>query len=255
MGNFVQDARYGLRNLTRNPGFVLIAILTLALGIGANTTIFSVIDSTLLKPLAFPGADRLVLVWETFGKGPDNWNIVSAPNFWDFRRQSRSFENMAIFDSAGRGYNLSPTRNSREAEQVSGLRVSAGFFSVLGVKPFLGRTFLPEEEILGRDREVVLSYGLWQTRYDGDPSLVGKTIRVDGADFTVIGVMPREFEWQFWSGPRKLWVPVGYTKTDFGRGDNSFLSIARLKPGVTLEQARAEMEAVGKNVAAQYPAD
>jgi predicted permease len=253
MGNFVQDARYGLRNLTRNPGFVVVAMLTLALGIGANTTIFSVINNTLLKPLPFPGADRLVLVWETFGKGPDNQNIVSAPNFWDFQRQSRSFENMAIFDSAGRGYNLSPTRNSREAEQVSGLRVSAGFFSVLGVKPFLGRTFLPEEEILGRDREVVLSYGLWKTRYDGDPSLVGKTIRVDGADFTVIGVMPREFEWQFWSGPRKLWVPVGYTKTDFGRGDNSFLSIARLKPGVSVAQARAEMEAVGKSVAAQYP--
>ena len=111
---------------------------------------------------------------------------------------------MAIFDSAGRGYNLSPSGNSQEAEQVSGLRVSAGFFSVLGAKPLLGRTFLPEEETLGKDHEVVLSYGLWKTRYGGDPSLVGKTIRIDGADFTVIGVMPREFEWQFWSGPRQL---------------------------------------------------
>ena len=156
---------------------------------------------------------------------------------------------MAIFDSAGRGYNLSTSGNqagnAQEAEQVSGLRVSAGFFSVLGAKPFLGRTFLPEEETLGKDHEVVLSYGLWKERYGGDPSLVGRTIRVDGADFTVVGVMPREFQWQFWSGPRRLWVPVGYTKTDFGRGDNSFLSIARLKPGVTVAQARAEMEAVG----------
>ena len=160
---------------------------------------------------------------------------------------------MAIFDSAGRGYNLAPTRDSKEAEQVSGLRVSAGFFSVLGAKPFLGRTFLPEEEILGKDHVVVLSYGLWKSRYNGDPSLVGKTIRVDSADFTVIGVMPREFEWQFWSGARQLWVPVGYTKTDFGRGDNSFICIARLKPGVSVAQAGAEMEAVGKNVAAQYP--
>jgi putative ABC transport system permease protein len=253
MGNLTQDVRYGLRNLTRNPGFVLVAMLTLALGIGANTTIFSVINNTLLKPLPFPGGDRLVLVWETFGKGPDNWNIVSAPNFWDFRRVSQSFEAMAIFDSAGRGYNLSATGNSQEAEQVSGLRVSAGFFSVLGVKPLLGRTFLPEEEALGKDREVVLSYGLWKTRYGGDPSLVGRTIRIDGADFTVIGVMPPDFAWQFWSGPRKLWVPVGYTKTDFGRGDNSFISIARLKPGVSVPQARSEMEAVGRNVAAQYP--
>src|SRR5580704_1644729 len=248
MGNLFQDVRYGIRNLGRNRSFVIVAMLTLALGIGANTTIFSVIHSTLLKPLPFPGSDRLVLVWETFGKGRDNWNIVSAPNFWDFQKQSRSFEAMAIFDSAGRGYNLSPTNNSQEAEQVSGLRVSAGFFTVLGAKPLLGRTFLPEEEYLGKDRVVVLSYGLWQSRYNGDPALVGRPIRVDGADFTVVGVMPREFDWQFWSGSRRLWVPVGYTKTDYGRGDNSFISIARLKPGVSVPQAKAEMEAVGKSV-------
>jgi putative ABC transport system permease protein len=255
MGTLLQDVRYGLRNLLRNPGFALVAMLTLALGIGANTTIFSVIDNTLLKPLPFPAADRLLLVWETFGKGSDNWNIVSAPNFWDFQRQSRSFETMAIFDSAGRGYNLSATSNRQEAEQVSGLRVSAGFFSVLGAKPLLGRTFLPEEETLGRDREVVLSYGLWKTRYGGDPSLVGRTIRIDGAEFTVVGVMPRDFAWQFWSAPRQLWVPVGYTKTDFGRDENSFIAIARLKPGVSVAQARSEMEAVGSHIAKQYPTE
>jgi putative ABC transport system permease protein len=255
MRTLLQDARYGLQNLGRNPGFALVAMLTLALGIGANTTIFSVMSNTLLKPLAFPGADRMVLVWETFGKGPDNWNIVSAPNFHDFERQSHSFETMAIFDSAGRGYNLSATGGRQEAEQVSGLRVSAGFFSVLGVKPLFGRTFLPEEETLGKDREVVLSYGLWKTRYGGDASLVGRSIRIDGAQFTVIGVMPRDFAWQFWSGPRQLWVPVGYTKTDFGRGDNSFIAIARLKPGVSVAQARSEMEAVGSNVARQNPSE
>ena len=254
-GTFLQDIRYGLRNLARNPGFTIVALLTLALGIGANTTIFSVIDNTLLKPLPFPDSSRLVLVWETFGQGRDNWNIVSAPNFWDFQKQSHSFESMAIFDSAGRGYNLSSSGNKQEAEQVSGLRVSSGFFSVLGAKPLLGRTFLPEEETLGKDHEVVLSYGLWQTRYGGDPSLLGRTVTIDGDAFTVIGVMPREFEWQFWSGRRKLWVPVGYTKTDFGRGDNSFLAIARLKPGVTEAQARAEMEAIGNNVQRQYPSE
>ena len=253
MGTLLQDMRYGLRNLGRNPGFTIVAMLTLALGIGANTTIFSVINNTLLKPLPFPNPERLVLVWETFGKGPDNFNIVSAPNFWDFERQSHSFESMAIFDSGGRGYNLSAIGDKQEAEQVSGLRVSAGFFSVLGAKPLLGRTFLHEEETLGRDQEVVLSYGLWKRRYGGDPSLVGRTIRVDGADFTVVGVMPRDFEWQFSSDQRQLWVPVGYTKTDFGRGDNSFISIARLKPGVSVPQARAEMEAVGSSVQRQYP--
>src|SRR5438445_13893445 len=202
----LQDVRYGFRNLARNPGFTIVTMLTLALGIGANTTIFSVINNTLLKPLPFPHPERLVLVWETFGKGPDNWNIVSAPNFCDFDRQSHSFQGMAIFDSAGRGYNLSAAGTKQEPEQVSGLRVSAGFFPVLGVKPFLGRTFLPEEEIPGNDHEVVLSYGLWKHRYGGDRSLVGRTIRIDGEDFTVVGVMPREFGWQFWSGPRQLWV-------------------------------------------------
>jgi putative ABC transport system permease protein len=135
---------------------------------------------------------------------------------------------------------------------VSGLRVSSGFFSVLGVKPFLGRTFLPEEETLGRDREVVVSYGLWKRRYGGDPALVGRTIKIDGEDFTVVGVMPREFHWQFWSGPRQLWVPVGYTKTDYYRGGNSFVAIARLKPGVTVAQAQAGMEGIASRLVEQY---
>ncbi|HUI41107.1 MAG TPA: ABC transporter permease [Terriglobia bacterium] len=250
-----QDLRYALRTLTRDRGFALVAMLTLALGIGANTTMFSVINATLLKPIPFPDPQRLVLVWETFGKGPDNINIVSAPNFWDFQRQSHSFEGIAIMDSAGRGYNLSPTGTKREPEQVSGLRVSAGFFPVLGVKPFLGRTFLPEEEVPGKDHEVVLSYGLWKRRYGGDPALLGHTVKIDGEDFSVVGVMPRDFEWQFWSSQRQLWVPVGYTKTDYGRDNNSFIAFARLKPDVTVAQARSEMEAIGRRLARQYPTE
>jgi len=194
-----------------------------------------------------------MLVWETLGKGPENYNIVSAPNFWDFQRQSHSFESMAIFDSGGRGYNLSATGSDRQPEQVSGLRVSAGFFTVAGVTPLLGRTFLPEEEIPGKDHEVVLSYGLWKRRYGADPHLVGQAIRIDGADFTVIGVMPPQFEWQFWSGPRQLWVPVGYTKTDYGRDENSFIAIGRLKAGVTVAQASAEVQGIASRLAKQYP--
>jgi putative ABC transport system permease protein len=253
MTTLIQDLRYGLRMMAKNPGFTVVAVLTLALGIGANTTIFSVINATLFKRLPFPDPARLVFVWETFGKGPDNWNIVSAPNYWDFRRQSHSFEGMAIFDSAGRGYNLSATGSKQEPEQVSGLRVSGNFFSVLGVRPYLGRTFLPEEETLGRDREVVLSYGLWKRRYGGDPALVGRTIKIDGEDFTVVGVMPREFAWQFWSGPRQLWVPVGYTKTDYGRDENSFIAFARLRPDVTVAQARAEIGSIASRLVQQYP--
>jgi len=251
----LQDLRYGSRLLAKSPGFTAVAIFTLALGIGANTTIFSVLNATLLKRLPFPDSNRIVLLWETFGKGPDNINIVSAPNFWDFQRQSSSFESMAIFDSSGRGYNLSSLGSRQDAEQVSGLRVSAGFFPVLGIKPFLGRTFLAEEELAGRDHEVVLSYGLWKRRYGGDPQLVGRTIKIDGEDFTVVGVMPRDFHWEFWSGTRQLWVPVGYTKTDYSRGDNSFLSIARLKPGVSVAQADSEVKAIAGRLVKQYPAD
>jgi predicted permease len=255
MKGLFQDVRYALRRLRKSPGFTMVAVLTLALGIGANTTIFSVMNATLLKPISFPDPARLVLVWQTFGKGPDNYNIVSAPNYWDFARQNHVFESMALFDSAGRGYNLSASGSSREPEQVSGLRVTASFFSVLGVQPFLGRTFLPEEEVRGKDHEVVLSYGLWQRRYGADRALVGKTIKVDGEDLTVVGVMPRDFHWEFWSGHRQLWVPVGYTEGDKDRGSNSFISFARLKPGVTVEQARIEIESIGTRLSQQYPND
>ena len=255
MTTLFQDLRYALRQLRRSPGFTLVAVLTLALGIGANTTIFSVMNATILKKLSFPDPDRLVLVWQTYGKGPDNYSIVSAPNYWDFERQNHVFEGIALFDSAGRGYNLSTGGSNAEPEQVSGLRVSANFFSVLGVQPFLGRTFLPEEEIRGKDHEVILNYGLWQRRYGADRSLVGKTIKVDGEDFTVVGVMPREFHWEFESGHRQLWVPVGYTEGDRYRGAQSFISFARLKPGVTVAQARAEMEGIGTRLSQQYPAD
>jgi putative ABC transport system permease protein len=254
-GQAVQDVRFGLRTLARDRGFTLIAVLTLALGIGANTTIFSVINTAVLQPLPFPDPQRLVLLWETFGKGPDNYNIVSAPSVWDFQLHSRSFEGIAFFDSAGRGYNLSAKGNAREPEQVSGLRVSSGFFTVLGVRPMLGRAFLPEEELAGKDREVVLSYGLWKRRYGGDPSLIGRTIRIDGADYTVVGVMPASFRWAFWSAPRQLWVPVGYTKGDYERGSNSFIAFARLKPGVTVAQANAEMQALAAHLVQQYPKD
>ena len=208
----LQDLRFGARMFVKNAGFAAAAVITLALGIAANTVIFSVMNATILKAPNFPESERLVLVWETFGKGPDNLNIVSAPNYWDFQRQNHVFEDIAIFDSAGRGYNLSAAGESREPEQVSGLRVSASFFPVLGVRPLLGRVFLPEEEIRGKDHEVILSYGLWTRRFAGDPALVGKTIKVDGEDFTVVGIMPREFHWEFWSGQRQLWVPVGYTE-------------------------------------------
>jgi putative ABC transport system permease protein len=252
MNTIWQDVRYGSRMLFKNPGFTLVAIVTLALGIGANTTIFSVINSLLLKPIPFPEADRLVLVWQSQVDDPKNRNIVSAPNYWDWRRENDVFAEMAIFDSAGKGYNLS---GEGEPERVSGVRVSAGFFDVLGVKPRLGRAFLPEEEQPGKHQVVVMSDGLWRSRYNSDPAVVGKTIKVDGENHTVIGVTPPEFEFQFFSPIRQLWVPVAYTRGDQDRGSNSFLCLARLKPGVTMEQARAKMNTIGLSLAEQYPQD
>lgn len=252
MQTFMQDLRFGTRMLFKQPGFTLIAVLTLALGIGANTTIFSVINSLLLKPIPFPDPDRLALLWENQANAPDNLNIVSAPNYLDWQRQTDVFASMALFDSAGKGYNLS---GGGEPERVSGVRVSWSFFEVLGVKPRLGRAFLPEEETPGKHQVVVISDGLWHSRYNADPSLVGKTIKVDSEDFTVIGVMPPEFEFQFFGPQRQLWVPIFYTEGDRERGSHSFYSIARLKPDVTMEQARARMHTIGLSLAQQYPTD
>ena len=247
-----QDLRYGARMLLKNPGFALVAIVTLALGIGANTTIFSVINSLLLKPIPFPDADRLALVWQSQANDPKDRNIVSAPNYWDWQRQNDVFEKMAILDSAGKGYNLS---GGGEPDRVSGVRVSAGFFDVLGVRPRLGRTFLPEEEQPGNHRVIVLSDGLWRSRYNSDPDIIGKTVKVDSEDHTVVGVMPPDFEFQLYSPIRQLWVPIAYTQGDQDRGSNSFLCLARLKPGVTMEQARERMNVIGRGLAEQYPQD
>jgi putative ABC transport system permease protein len=250
MERFLGDIRYAVRTWIRSPGFAFTSVLTLALGIGVNTTMFSVVNATLLQPPPFPDPDRLVTVWKGRIDNPKNLNIVSMPNYRDWKADSHVFEAIALFDSAGRGYNLT---SGGEPEQVSGLRVTASFFPVLGVPPMLGRTFRAEEEEPGRDRVVVLSHGLWTRRYRADPAIVGSTIQVDGAAFTVVGVMPPDFVFQFWSAPRQLWVPAGWTRGDQSRGANSFVSIARLKPGVSLADARGEMDVIGRALAASYP--
>jgi predicted permease len=252
MDTLWQDLRFGVRMLVKNPGFTAVAVLTLALGIGANATIFSIVNAVLLQPLPYRDADRLVMVWETSTQSPDDIGIVSAPNYLDWQRQNDVFESMAFFDSAGRGYNLS---GGPEPEQVSGVRVSASFFSVFGVTPALGRIFLPDEETPGKDHVVVLSDSLWRRRYGADPNLIDKTIRVDGEDYTVVGIMPPGFHFQFWSSPRQLWVPVVFTEGDLERGSHSFVVCARLKAGVSIEQSRAQMDVIGRSLSEQYPKD
>ncbi|HEY6211910.1 MAG TPA: ABC transporter permease, partial [Vicinamibacterales bacterium] len=247
-----QDVRYALRTLGRAPGFTAAAVLTLALGIGANTTMFSVMNGTLRQPVPFPEAERLETVWKVRVGDPETLNITSLPNYRDWRDRTHTFESLALFDSAGRGYNLTGPGGDNEAEQVPGLRVTASFFTVLGVPPLLGRTFVPDEETPGRDRVVVLSHSLWLRRYGGDGSIVGKTIQIDSKGFTVVGVMPPAFRFRF-GVERQLWVPAGWTKGDEERGSNSFIVIGRLKRGVTLEQARGDMDTIGRALAAEYP--
>jgi putative ABC transport system permease protein len=245
MDQLLTDVRYAFRTWRRSPGFALAAIATLALGIGANSTIFSVVNATLLRPIAYPQPDRLMTVWKARVQSPADFNIVSMPNYKEWQRRSTSFASMAIFDSAGRGYNLTGVA---EPEQVSGVRVTASFFDVLGVPPLLGRTFRPEEEEPGAGLLVVLSHGLWVRKYGADRAVVGRPIQIDGLPHTVVGVMPASFRFQFWSGVRELWVPARWTRGDYDEGSNSFLCIGRLKPGVTLAQARSEMDAIGRSM-------
>jgi predicted permease len=249
MSSLWSDVRYGIRLWGRNPGFTAVAVLTLALGIGANTTMFSVVNATLFQPLPFPDAERLQTLWKG-GTDPKDLNITSLPNYRDWVAQNHVFQSLALFDSAGRGYNLT---SNGEPEQVSGVRVTASFFDVLGVKPMLGRTFRAEEEEPGKARVAVLSHGLWIRRYGADRSIIGKTIQIDSTPYTVVGVMPEGFTFQFWSRQRQLWVPAGWTAGDQDRGSNSFLCIGRLKAGVTLQTARAEMDTIGKSLARAYP--
>ncbi len=251
MRTVLADLRYAVRIWSRTPGLAAVALVTLALGIGANTTMFSVVNTVLLQPLPFDEPDRLMTLWKGQQEAPESLGITSLPDFRDWKAASRSFESLALFDSAGRGYNLG---GMPEPEQVLGLRVTASFFDVLGVRPLIGRTFTEDEETPGRDRVVVLSHQVWTRRYGADPGILGRTIRIDGEPFEVVGVMPASFRFQFWSGLRQLWVPAGWTAGDQERTSNSFICIGRLRPGVTLAQARGEMDAIGRALSAAYPA-
>lgn len=241
----MSDLRYALRALRSQRGFTILAVLILALGIGANSALFSVINSLLFKPLPYPQPDRLVLLWLRGIGRPDNTTIASMPNFVDWQSNSRSFSAMAAY--AWMNYNLSGTA---EPEQVPGIRVSAALFPVLGVEPRLGRAFTAEEEALGRDRVVVISDNLWRRRFGGDPGMVGKSIRVDGEQRTLIGVMPPGF--QFPDVSHDVWAPIAFNADDQGRDSQSFGVVARLKPGVTLEQAQAEMDAMGRRMEREF---
>jgi predicted permease len=244
-----QNVRYAVRTLRRAPGFTAVAVLTLALGIGANTVMFGIMNATMLQRLPFPEPERLAMLWQASATERGSFSIVSMPNYRDWLERSRSFASIGLLDSAGRGYSVT---GQGDAERVPGLRVTASFFDVLGIPPMLGRTFLKEEEDAGRDRVVVLSHGLWTRRYAADAAIVGRTIQIDGKAHVVVGVMPPSFVLEYGSR-RELWVPAGWTEGDHDRTSNSFVAIARLKPDVTIEQARSEMDTIGRALSAEYP--
>jgi putative ABC transport system permease protein len=256
--NLIQDVRYGLRLLARNPGFTAVVVGTLALGIGANTTIFSVTNALLFRPPAgIERPDQLVLLFRRFAHNRVGMN-VSYPNFKDWRDQNRVFSGLAAYKTIWVG--LSAEGGSA---RVQGAMVSGNYFDVLGVRPALGRTFLPEEDrIPGAYPVAVVSYGLWKRRFGSDPGLVGKEIRINGHTFTVIGVAPRGFKGTVMGEVPEIWVPMimeaqvlpPYWAGWMGERNWSLVQvIGRVKPGVSLEQAQANMNIVARQLEQAYP--
>ena len=241
--HFLQDLRYGARTMRRSPGFTLVAVIALALGIGANTAIFSVVNAVLLRPLAYRDPQQLVTLLHN-GTAP-----VSAANYIDWRDQSRSFEAMAAAE-----YWSPNLTGTDQPEHLPGLQVTQNLIPMLGVDPLLGRVFLPGEDQKGSEYEVVLSYRLWQRRFDGDRNVLGRLINLNGKAYTVVGVMPPEFHFApFWATHTELWVPLAFGDHVHNRGGNSLRIFARMKPGVTLTQARAEIAAITGRLERQYP--
>jgi putative ABC transport system permease protein len=243
-----QDVQYGIRMLVKNPGFTVVSVLALALGIGANTAIFSVVNAVLLRPLPYRDPDRLVFVLRT--QPPIMRGPISRPDFFEWQTQQKVFQEIAAYYTES--YNLTGVE---EAERIAGVRVTESFFSLFGIAPAHGRFFLPAEAQAGDNssgggRVAVISYGMWQREFGADPQLVGRTISLNGEAYTVVGVAPPGFGF-----PRRseIWTPaiLGEAKTE--RGSNYLLVIGRLKDGVTVSQAQAQMNQVASVLAQQYP--
>ncbi|MBA3256405.1 MAG: ABC transporter permease [Pyrinomonadaceae bacterium] len=247
MESLIKDIRYGVRSLLKHPGFTCIAVLTLALGIGANTAIFSVVNAVLLRMLPFREPDRLVMVWEDASLAGFPRNTPAPANYADWKSQNQVFEEMAALDQ--RSFNLT---GDGEPEKIEANGVTANFFGLLGIKPILGRVILPEEDKPEVNKVVMLSYSLWQQRYGGDRGVVGRELLLNGEKYTVVGVMPAGF--QFMESRIGLWVPIAFTsETLTQRGSHYLIVVARTKPGVTLAQANADIHTIQQRIARDHP--
>ena len=251
MQTLLEDVRYGLRNLRKNPGFTAVALLTLALGIGANTAVFSIVNGVLLNSLPFHDPDKLVVLFES--KPHFKEGSISYPNFLDWRRENHAFTSIAAY----RPDTFSLT-GTGEAEQVRAEMLSADFFSVLGVKLLLGRTFTPEEDQLGAGHVALVSSGFWKRKLGSSPDVLGRRIVLDGEGYTIIGVVPSNFHLTLpnFRDDQDVFVPIGQWTYPYFR-DRSYAlgmkAVGRLKPGITLAQARADMDSVAQNLAAAFP--
>jgi putative ABC transport system permease protein len=251
MGTLLQDVRYGWRALVSRPGFTLIAILALALGIGANTAIFSVVHAVLLQRLPYGNPDQLVWIWESNPGSAITKEPTSLPNYVDWRAQNQSFTELTAWSRA----NLILTGDG-EPERVPGSAVAANFFSTLGVSPALGRTFVAEENTPGKNRVAVLSHAFWQRRFGADPNIAGRTVTLNGNPYSIVGVMPAAFRHPDpgMTIVPDLWIPLSIDGAQNGRRGDFLRIVGRLKPGVNIEGATKDMTALTARLAEQYPA-
>jgi putative ABC transport system permease protein len=242
MDSFLQDLRFGARGLARNPGFACAAVLTLALGVGANAAIFSVVNAVVLRPLPWNEPSRAVMIWSRWTAFDKTWVSVGEVN--DYRRESRTLEAVGAWDDGQ--VNLT---GDGDPERVAYGGVTANLFPVLGVAPIKGRTFRPEEDVPNGPKVALVGYGLWQRRYGADPNMVGRTIQINGVPYEVVGVMPRDFvlptDFQN-PAPTQLWIPEQWDSTSTDHGNHGYYAAARLKPGVTEAQARDDLHSLAQ---------
>jgi predicted permease len=251
--SLLQDIRYAFRMLRKSPGFTAVAVLTLALGIGANTAIFSVVNGVLLRPLPYPNSNRLAQVWSTNPHTNPWGDWVSYPDFVDWRAQNKVFEGLLAYRTW-----LTNITGGDHPDAVLAVLASSNLFSVLRSQPLLGRSFLPGEDKPGHNFVVVLSDALWRSRFGADPHLVGKAVAINSESYTVIGIMPPGFRFPL-DLPKGLvpsvWLPLGLDPSQSDRGSHNYRVVGRLRPGVTLSQAQADMETIARNLAQDYGAD
>jgi putative ABC transport system permease protein len=249
MGTLWQDLKYAARTLAKNKGFTAVAVITLALGIGANTAIFSVVNGVLLRPLPYPERDRLVMVWERSPQTPQARNVVAPADFLDWRERNHVFQQMSVI-----GWGVATLTGQGEPESLRGRQVSAPYFDMLGARPALGRAFTEDDEKPGAPRVVVLSDKLWKRHFNSDPGVVGRSITLNDEPFTVVGVMPPDF--RFLSEGGEYWVPMQLDPAmDYRAKTGRYMrAFAKLRPGVTLAQAQKEMDGIAARLSEEYPA-